>query len=155
MAKRLNPTRAKIHRSYTVSESAELFNVDKRTVRNWIKSGLPVLDDVRPLLILGTDLRLFLQQRRDGKKHQCGEGEMYCLTCRAPRTPDPLTANFTQPENGIGRIFARCSECGSKVNRFFSWRQVEAIRREFKVESAVSTKTHNCEGLPPNAVHLR
>lgn len=147
MAKRLNPNRAKIHRSYTVSESAKLFGVDKRTVRNWIKSGLTVLDDVRPLLILGTDLRLFLKQRKDGKKHNCGEGEMYCLKCRAPRTPDPLTVNFTQPENGIGRMFALCSGCSSKVNRFFSWRKIEAVRREFKVESAVSTKTHNCEGL--------
>ncbi|EKO3415607.1 helix-turn-helix domain-containing protein [Vibrio fluvialis] len=154
MSKRLNPNIAKIHRSYTVGEAAEAYKVHKKTVRNWIRNGLPVIDEMRPLLILGTDLRWFLQQQRDGKKHQCKEGEVYCLKCRAPRKPKPETAKFVQPENGTGRMFARCSECDSKVNRFFSWRQLEAIQQEFKVERAESTKTHNCEGLPSPKLSL-
>lgn len=146
--KRLNPKLTKIHRSYTVEEVAKLYSVHKKTVRNWIRhDGLPVFDEARPLLILGTDLRLFLKQRRDGKKHRCREGEMYCLKCRVPRKPNPETARFIQTENSIGRMFARCNKCDSKVNRFFSWRQLEAIRREFNIENAVSTKTHNCEGV--------
>lgn len=147
MAKRFNPKLAKIHRSYTVEEAAEAQKVHKKTVRNWIRNGLPVYDEKRPLLILGTDLRLFLQQQKNGKKRQCKEGEVYCLKCRAPRKTKPETAKFIQPENGTGRMFARCRECDSKVNRFFSWRQLEEIQKEFEVESAESTKTHICEGL--------
>lgn len=147
MRKRINPNRVKIHRSYTVEEIADLLSVHKKTVRNWTRLGLPVFDEVRPLLILGTDLRLFLQQRRNGKKNQCKEGEVYCLKCRAPRKPTPESAKFIQLGNGIGRMFARCEKCDSKINRFFSLRQIEVIKKEFMVEIAVGTKTHNCEEL--------
>jgi hypothetical protein len=37
---RLNPRRAKLHRSYTVEETARLFGVHRNTVRAWLKQGL-------------------------------------------------------------------------------------------------------------------
>lgn len=145
MKKRLNPNLSKIHRSYTVEEVAELYGVHKKTVRNWIKNGLLVIDDVRPLLILGTDLRLFIRQKRKGNKRKCKPSEIYCLRCRAPRNVLPETAKFVQDVGGIGRVFALCSVCDSKVNKYFRWRGLEAIRQELLVESTVSTKTHKYE----------
>lgn len=53
--KRINPRRAKLHRSYTAFELAELLDVHKNTVRQWIKAGLPVVDGARPALICGGD----------------------------------------------------------------------------------------------------
>ncbi|MDH5887684.1 helix-turn-helix domain-containing protein [Vibrio sp. 10N.222.54.F12] len=143
MKKRLNPNLAKIHRSYTVGEVAELYKVDKRTVRNWIKDGLPVFDEVRPLLVLGTDLRLFIRQRRIGNKRKCKSSELYCFKCRSPRKPALETANFIQLKSGHGRVFAKCCECGSKINKYFSWRQLDLIRKGLQVETTASTKTHN------------
>jgi hypothetical protein len=55
---RPNPHLVKIHRNYTVEEVARLFNIHKNTVRNWISGGLPVCDSNRPLLVLGSALRL-------------------------------------------------------------------------------------------------
>ncbi len=60
----INPNKAKIHRSYTVEEIAELFGVHKNTVRAWLKAGLPICDDRKPMLILGADLRSFLKERK-------------------------------------------------------------------------------------------
>jgi hypothetical protein len=37
-------------RNYTVAEIARLFGLRKNTVRQWIKTGLPVIDDKRPIL---------------------------------------------------------------------------------------------------------
>jgi len=146
MSKRLNPNLAKIHRSYTVEEVAELYGVHKRTVRNWIRSGLFVIDDIRPMLILGTDLRLFIRQQRKGNKRKCKPSEIYCFRCREPRKTVPETVKFVQEIGGIGRVFALCSACDSKVNKYFSWRRLDAIRSELLVESTVSTKTHKYEG---------
>ena len=66
-----NPNKCKIHRSYTVVEVTELLDVHKRTVRNWIKKGLPTFKDIRPQLILGTDLKLFISNKRKENKHRC------------------------------------------------------------------------------------
>ena len=51
----------KIHRNYTVEEIADLFGIHKNTVRGWVKVGLAISDDKRPMLILGHDLVAFLQ----------------------------------------------------------------------------------------------
>ena len=55
-----NPRLVKIHRNYTVEDVANLLGVHKNTVREWIKQGLPKIDDKRPMLILGCDLFAFL-----------------------------------------------------------------------------------------------
>lgn len=152
MSKRVNPNRSKIHRSYTVEEIAELFDVHKRTVRNWIKSGLPVSDKARPLLILGTDLRLFLKQHRKKNKRNCKPTEAYCCRCREAREITSNSVSFIQCGEGVGRVFGRCSQCNLKINKFFSWRMLDALRAEFEVEKSDSAKTHNYEGL--EARHL-
>jgi hypothetical protein len=86
MAKRHpNHRQVKIHRNYTVEEIASLFGIHKNTVREWIKAGLPVLDEKRPMLILGQELAAFLQARRIKNKQSCQPGEMYCFRCRAPK----------------------------------------------------------------------
>jgi uncharacterized protein YjcR len=77
----------KIHRSYTVEEIARLFGIHKNTVRHWVKEGLATSDDKRPILILGHVLAAFLQARRTKNKQTCKPGELYCVRCRAPRSP--------------------------------------------------------------------
>ena len=141
-----NPNKCKIHRSYTVEEVADLYGVHKRTVRNWIKKGLPIFKDIRPLLILGTDLKLFISNKRKENKHTCKPSEIYCFRCRIPQNPELETVQFTQQSSGIGRVFAVCSVCDSKVNKYFSWRRLAAIRSELLLESTVSTKAHKYEG---------
>jgi len=59
-----NPRLAKIHRSYTVDEIADLYAVGKNTVRHWIKQGLPACDSKRPMLVLGSELNFFHEKRR-------------------------------------------------------------------------------------------
>ena len=143
--KKLNPNLVKIHRSYTVEEAANTLGVHKRTVRNWIRNGLSIIDDRRPLLILGTDLKIHIRQQRKRNRSQCKSSEIYCLRCREPNRPGSSTVMFMQESGGIGRVFARCSKCNSKVNKYFSWRRLNVIRQELLGESTASTKTHKYE----------
>src|SRR5271165_6576292 len=83
--RRPNYRLVKIHRNYTVEEIARLFGAHKNTVRHWIKSGLKTLDRRRPLLVHGSDLSVFLRDRKQKKKRPCQPGEFYCLRCRAPK----------------------------------------------------------------------
>ena len=84
----------KIHRSYTVEEIARLFGIHKNTVRHWVKEGLATIDDKRPMLILGHVLAAFLQARRVKNKQTCKPGELYCVRCRAPRSPAGNMADY-------------------------------------------------------------
>ena len=82
-----NPRLAKIHRSYSVEDMSRLFKIHKNTVRNWLRQGLTAIDDQRPTVIRGDELRRFLTDRRARAKQTCGPGRIYCLPCRAPKVP--------------------------------------------------------------------
>ena len=150
-----NPNKCKIHRSYTVEEVTDLYDVHKRTVRNWTKNGLAVYDGIRPFLILGTDLKRFLINKNKAIKHKCKMSEIYCFKCRTPQNPNLETVNFMQQPNGVGRVFARCSSCDAKVNKYFSWRLLDALKSKFSLENTVSTKTHISEGEALPELHLQ
>jgi hypothetical protein len=134
MKKRLhNPNLAKIHRNYTVEEVADLYDVFKGTVRAWIKAGLPVINDRRPMLILGSDLVAFHQARRMKNKQQCKPGEMYCVRCRAPKKPAGDMADCRIITEKIGNLEAICPDCDKIMNRRVSLTKLEQVRGEITI----------------------
>lgn len=146
MAKNHNPNRAKIHRSYTVEEVAALYDIHKNTVRAWInKHGLLTNDDLRPTLILGRNLRQFLQDRRTKDKRKCLPHEIYCLKCRKPQTPAESMADYIPMTDTTGRLLSLCPECESLINKYFSLSQIQAIEAKITVIIPEGTKTHNQE----------
>lgn len=118
MAQRLpNPRRAKIHRSYTVEEVAQLYGVHRNTVRQWVKQGLPLCDDRRPILILGGELAAFLVRKRVSNKRPCKAGEIYCVRCRAPQMPALGMVDY-EPLTAIGgNLIGLCPRCGGVMYR--------------------------------------
>lgn len=133
MNKRINPNLCKIHRSYSVEEVAELLSVHKNTVRNWIKGGLSICDDMHPMLILGSHLKLFLQQRREVNKKKCKPNEIFCCKCREPRVPVPYTLQFIKDTDSKGSIIGCCSVCNTRMNKYFKLANLEAVQRNYDV----------------------
>jgi excisionase family DNA binding protein len=62
-------------RTYTIDEAARTLEVHRNTVRHWIKAGLRVIDDKRPILILGSDLAEYLLRRREARRQPCQAGQ--------------------------------------------------------------------------------
>lgn len=125
-----NPKRVKIHRNYTVDEVAALFPVHKNTVRQWVKEGLPICDDHRPILILGRDLVAFLSFRRTRNKQKCKPGELYCLKCRAPRVPAENMVDYTPQTDLVGNLSAICPDCHSIMNKRVSRSKLDELVRK-------------------------
>lgn len=114
---RLNPRRAKIHRSYSVAEAARLFAVSRATVRAWAKAGLATVRISGAILIYGEDLQDFLTERQAAQRTKCSPGTFYCLGCRAARCPRPGSVVLGQTGGRVGNLRAPCPRCGSVMNR--------------------------------------
>ena len=146
MSKNHNPNRAKIHRSYTVEEVADLYEVHKNTVRAWInKHGLKTNDDLRPVLILGCNLKEFLQNRRTKNKRKCLPHEVYCLKCRKPQVPAGSMADYLPITNTTGRLISLCPKCESLVNKYISLSQIQTIKDKLAISFPEGTEAHNEE----------
>ena len=152
MPKLVNPNLAKIHRNYSVEEAAALFGVHKNTVRNWIKCGLPLLDDRRPSLILGDDLRRFLRKKRQSRKRRCKRFEIYCLRCRAPKRPAGDMADYSRLSDSAGRLVGLCPDCNGVMNRYVNVASLAEIRAVLDVSIPIAEKHINKRSdLPVNS----
>lgn len=133
MAKRYNPNKCKINRNYTISEIAQLYGVHKKTVEGWLRRGLKRIDNQRPYLILGRDLRQFLKDLRTINKRPCELGEIYCMKCRAPRIPEQGSIIFESESSRYGRVRGTCAVCNSPMNKYFRLANLAALQRHFAV----------------------
>lgn len=114
---RINPRRIKLHRPYSVEEVARTLSVHKNSVRGWIKDGLATVDRSRPMLILGHELRAYLESKRKTAKRPCPPGTLYCFKCRRPRAPAMGMVEATCQNASTGNLTALCGDCGTIMHR--------------------------------------
>ena len=112
-----NPRLVKIHRTYSVEEAARLLHIHKNTIREWIRRGLPVIDQRRPILILGSALADFLAHRRSSNKRPCAPGQIYCVRCRSPQHPAGSAADYTPVTATSGNLVGLCPACDALIYR--------------------------------------
>lgn len=109
--------RVKTGTCYDVAEIAALLQVHRNTVRHWIRLGLRPLDNKRPMVIHGSELRRFLMDRRQRRRVKCGPGEVYCLRCRAARKPWDGAAEVRPITPKLSQIVALCPVCEGLMHR--------------------------------------
>lgn len=114
---RIDPRRAKLHRSYDVCELADRLGVHKNSVRQWIKAGLPIIDGERPVLILGQEFQAWWGTRRKAAKRPCQPGQMYCFKCREPKAPALGMVDYVATNAATGNLKALCETCGTTMHR--------------------------------------
>lgn len=131
--KRFSACRVKIHRSYAVDEAARVIRSHRNTIRNWLKQGLPTVDEQRPHLIRGADLRGFLVTKQLQRKCKCAAGELYCVRCRAPKEPAGNIAEYRPLTATSGNLKGTCPDCGTHIFRRVSLRQLASATGDLAV----------------------
>lgn len=116
-AKRINPRRIKLHRPYSVEETARVLGVHKNTVRGWQRNGLEPVDKSRPTLFLGKALRTYLEAKRTAAKRPCPHGTIYCFGCHAPRAPALGLVDYMPFNASSGNLSALCEVCETVMHR--------------------------------------
>jgi len=126
-----NPNRVKINRSYTLEEVAALYGVHKNTVATWVKKGLPCMTARRPFLILGVELKGFIQRQRLSKKQRCKPNELYCVRCKSPVIPLDGFVEYQPMSATKGRLVGFCCHCDGEVGRFAALSQLPSYAQLF------------------------
>jgi hypothetical protein len=147
--------RIKSKLSYTFDEAARTLRTHRNTVRHWVKhSGLTVLTDSRPHLILGGDLIAFLKVRRQSKKRKCAPGELYCFRCRMPRQPVPCLLELRILNAERAQLVGLCSVCETVLHRFVSRHRIAAVAAEFNMQFEHGHESLVDTGQPALNCHL-
>ena len=126
MARRTGWRAVKSHETYTVEEAARNQDVVKGTVRRWLKTGLPSLNEKRPCLILGGDLVDFLKGRKAAKQ-TCKPEECYCFRCKSPRKPAFGEAEYLPITSTNGQLIALC-DCTTLMHKRVSLATLTALK---------------------------
>jgi hypothetical protein len=131
--RKIDARRIKLHRSYTLVEAALRLGVHKRTIENWIDKGLPCIAERRPYLILGFELRSFLEKRRSSRRQKCASGQLYCLKCRMPRNPAGWMLDYLPITLVSGNLQGICETCGSLIFRRVSLNKIRDVTAQCDV----------------------
>jgi hypothetical protein len=121
---RISSRRVRGQLTYTVAEAAQITGSHRNTIRNWLRSGLPVLDSRQPTLIKGATLKTFIDARHANRRQPCGPGRMYCLKCRAPRIPAFGEVEYEPSSQKSGRLIGLCPDCSTLLQRQTSARKI-------------------------------
>lgn len=133
MAKRPNPRAIKAARTYTIEEAALALGVTIGTIRNWVKTGLPLMKSQRPYLILGDALRTFVMDRANRAKVPLKPDQLYCFTCKAGRIPMGLLVDCIPQSPKTARLLGLCEVCGGTCNRMISLTKIDQFGQIFEV----------------------
>ncbi len=125
-----------------------LYAVHKNTVRLWIKDGLPTIDQQRPMLIAGADLRRYWQSKRVSRKRKCQPFEMYCVRCRIPQRPAENMADYEPLNLDTGRLIGLCPDCGGIINKFVRLCRLDEIRHYLDITLTKPLKHISESGKP-------
>ena len=127
MPKQARLSGIKSFRCYTKQEAAALVGVSTRTIGNWTRDGLPLLDASHPPLIRGDDLRDYITAQRADRKVKTDFYEFYCLRCRKGRAPAAEMADC-KIEGNKAMLTALCSVCEGVVCKPISLASLPEIR---------------------------
>lgn len=110
--------RIRTSQTYSILEIAEALDRNVATVRRWYLAGLPALDDQRPLLFDGAELKSWLQKRWARKKQPTDPNAARCFKCGVQTQFEPGSQTILNQSSTVCRVSGKCIVCGTKMNTF-------------------------------------
>lgn len=120
----------------TVSEWAKRIDVHTATILVWIRRGqLKVIDNKKPQLIHGTDMKACLLAINNKRKKTTNPGEFFCFSCKASRPSQIESLCTERNEQNIPVIRGKCQECGCSLYYISSEALIQEKFEEMKKRS--------------------
>jgi hypothetical protein len=132
MVKKVNTSNIWPTRPYTIDEVVTLLSVSKTTVLTWIGSGLRALKTHQPYLIIGSDLKAFLNDRVRTTAYSTGH-LFVCMKCRVGREPAGNMIDYYHGRTGNVRIMALCCICETPMSAFIGPSKLAALGKKYEL----------------------
>ena len=134
----------------TLDDICNLFNVNHQTVREWIRRGLKTIDNGKPILIYGNDLKAFLGKQNQSNKCHTEFNQMFCMKCQDSRG---VYKNQIQLEANQQFLRAKglCRDCKSVMNKSYKLSDLPQLRKIFVIVDML--QLYDCKN-PPVKTHL-
>jgi hypothetical protein len=120
--------------SYSTQDIVILFNLHKRTVQEWYTQGLPKIDERKPYLVLGANLKTFINKRQGKRKKSCKSNEFYCFKCKEPRTSWESLANIKFINEKSIMVIGICIQCKTRLNKIYPVKRYKEISKIFTIQ---------------------
>lgn len=140
MSKTYNIRLVKYRESYTLKQISETLNVHPRTIQEWRHEGLKTISTEKPFLVMGYDLKEFLNKKLQSRKTKLEANQFYCTKCRNAVTSKNNEVHLTSLNKTIGNqgfkgliVKGICKECGTKLNKFSHEGRLEELKSTFKI----------------------
>lgn len=124
--------------SYSFRDVSKLLAVHIRTVQKWKKEGLKTIG--KPSLVMGFELKRFLNIRRLERKCQLKENEFYCTKCKKAVKSLENKVQLKSTNRTIGKAHQKeclirgiCETCGTPVNRLSHEGKLLEIQISFQI----------------------
>jgi hypothetical protein len=121
--------------SYSTYDISELYRIHKGTVRQWLKEGLPMIDNRKPYLVFGSDLKEFIKKRQGSRKTKCNSNELYCCKCRKPQSSWNNVVDLKILNERRLLIMGICGQCNTLTNKLSSLKNLDEIKEIFDVQT--------------------
>lgn len=130
----------KTRESYSTKRISQEIKVHPRTVQSWFKEGLQPIENKKPFLVMGYELKRFLEEKLKGRRTKLNPDEFYCTKCREAVRPTDKDVWISVSCRTIGNqgfksmtVKGICENCNSKINRFSHTGKLEELKCLFNV----------------------
>ena len=124
--------------SYSSEEIADLFKVHIGTVYAWSREGMKKIDNNKPYLFLGRDIRDFLRERQKKRKVKCKVNEFFCFKCREPRISKNNSVVIEIHNQRQLNVKGKCIFCGCTINKRDMNSKLNWLLEIFEVQKIVN-----------------
>lgn len=140
MGKNYNIRLIKHRESYSLKQISEVLKVHQRTVQEWRHEGLKTISNEKPFLVMGYDLKEFLNKKLKSRKTKLVVNQFYCTKCRQAVASEKdevhiISLNKTIGKQGFKGLMIKgvCQKCGTKLNKFSHDGKLEELKCTFKI----------------------
>ena len=140
MGKSYNIRLIKHRESYSLKQISETLKVHQRTVQEWRHEGLTTISTEKPFLVMGYDLKEFLNRKLQSKKIKLEANQFYCTKCRNAvitinNKVHLASLNKTIGNQGFNGLMIKgiCQKCGTKLNKFSHDGRLQELKDTFSI----------------------